>query len=250
MSIITNPIETIKNQALKIWATKEFAERLAQTRTTWFLHMMYCFMIITVLETFMVIIVNDLFTLHNFYSHGTNWIVSTIEEIYYNIHPIVEVAILFFWFSPKIVRTTLSISKAYSNKEKAFFEWIEFKIKRRFPSFKTTAQRARERELNPRKKGKLKIKYDGFMDKRNDVERLIIRGTLWAIYCVFLASVILMMLGAFNDFFNVLMDIDEEVQVVEDVIITDIQEAPSRPDGMPPSTIFDVFINKPDTVMP
>lgn len=249
MSIITNPVESIKKQALKIWATKDFAERQAQTRTTWFLHLMYCLMILTVVETFFVIIVNDLFTLHNFYSGGTNWVISTIEEIYYNIHPMVEVAILFFWLSPKIVRTTLSLSKAYGNKEKAFFEWIEFKIKVRYPSYKTSTQRARERELNPRKKGKLKMKFDAFMEKRNDVERLMIRVALWSVYIVFLSTMILLMLGAFNDFFEILVGIEPEEIVVEEEIEVE-QVAPTRPDGLPPPTIFDVFISKPDTVIP
>ena len=260
MSIITNPIESIKNQAHKIWDTKDFAERLAINRTTWFLHMLYCYLFVMVLETFTVIIINDLFILHDFYSSGTNWVIDTIQEIYFSIHPLVETTIIFFWVAPKIVKTTLLISKAYSNKEKAFFEWIEFKIKVRYPSYKTTSQKAREREQNPREKGKLKKRYDGYMEKRNDVERLLIRGTIWGVYGILMVSLVLFMLGSFTEFFNMVMDIEPDSTMTEqefnearDILIDQLieqQEVPTRPDGMPPNTIFDVFISKPDTVIP
>jgi len=249
MSIITNPIESIKNQGIKIWETKEFAERLALSRTTWFLHMMYCFMFVMVLFTFLIIITNDIFTLHKFYSGGSNWVVNTFESIYYSIHPIITVTIIFFWVSPKLVRASLLVTKAYTNKEKAFFDWVQVKIKMRFPSFKTSAQRDRERLDNPKKKGKLNIKFQKFLQTRNDVERLLIRGTIWGSYIVFLGIMVLFMLGAFSDFFNLLMDIEPEIEIIEEELLVE-QEAPTRPDGMPPSTIFDVFISKPDTVIP
>ena len=248
LSIINEPIKAIKNQALKIWATKEFAEReLAFSRTTWFLHAMYCFCIIVTLDTFLIIAVNDMFTLVNFYDRDDFWLYNLIEEIYYNIHPLVEVVILYFLFAPIIIRATLKLSKAYSNKEKAVIDWVEFKIKRRFPKFRTSSQRDRERLKNPKKKGKLNMRFDKYLEKRNDVERIVIRGCLWLLYFAFLGSIFYFMLGfVFVDLFN-----GEEIEEVIEEAELMIEEArPERPTGMPPPTIYDVFISKPDTVIP
>lgn len=243
MSIINDPVKTFKDQALKIWATKDFAERLAFSRTSWFLHAMYCFCIILTIDTFIIIAINDMFTLINFYDTSDFWIYNLIEEIYYNIHPLVEVAILYFWFSPKIIKTTLLISKAYSNKERAFYEWIEVKIKMKFPSFKTSAQRARERLDNPKKKGKLNIKFQNFLKSRNAVERLLIRGSIWLAYFVFLGTVMYIMLMSTSFFDDVEEVVDEAELVIE-------QDRDVRPTGLPPPTIYDVFISKPTEVMP
>jgi len=248
LSIINEPIKALKNQALKIWATKEFAEReLAFSRTTWFLHAMYCFCIIITLDTFLIIAVNDMFTLVNFYDRTDFWLYNFIEEIYYNIHPLVEVVILYFLFAPIIIRATLKLSKAYSNKEKAVIEWIEFKIKRRFPSFRTSSQRARERLDNPKKKGKLNMRFDKFLEKRNDVERIVIRGSLWLLYFAFLGSIFFFMLGfVFVDLFDE-EKIEEVIEEAETIIE---QSRDERPTGLPPPTIYDIFINKPNTVIP
>ena len=105
MSIVTDPIKAIKNQALRFWATKEFAERqLAFSRTSWVLHVMYCFVIILTIDTFLIIAVNDMFTLINFYDRSDFWLYNLIEEIYVNIPALVEVAILYFLFSPIIIK--------------------------------------------------------------------------------------------------------------------------------------------------
>ncbi len=249
MSIINDPIKTFKDQALKIWATKDFAERLAFSRTTWFLHAMYCFCIITVIDTFFIIVINDLFTLINFYDKSDFWIYSLVEDVYYGIHPLVEVAILYFWFSPKIIKTTLLISKAYSEKERKVFEWIEFRIKRKFPSYKTSTQRARERLDKPRKKGKLNIKFQNYLKTRNPVERLLLRGSLWLVYFLFIGSIIFFMLSATSETFNRMFQ-DETAEEVVDEAELFIEEArPERPTGMPPSTIFDIFIRS-DSIVP
>jgi len=246
MSIINDPIKTIKEQALKFWATKDFAERLAFSRTTWFLHVVYCFCIVVAIDTFLIIAINDMFTLINFYNTHEIWIYKFIEEIYINIPPLVEVLLLFFWLSPKIIRTTILISKAYSNKERAFYEWIEVKIKMRFPSYKTSAQKARERLDKPRKKGKLTIRYQKYLETKNDVERILIRSGLWLAYFVFLGSIIFIMLSSTTDSFNGLF----EEETVEEEVIDEVEEAPERPTGYPPPTIYDIFINKPNTVIP
>jgi len=250
LSIITDPIKTFKDQALKFWATKDFAERIAFSRTTWFLHVMYCFCLIVLIDTFLIIAVNDMFTLINFYDKSDFWLYNLIETIYVGIHPLVEVAILYFWLSPKIIKTTLLISKAYSNKEKAFFEWIEFKIKVRFPSYKTSSQKARERLDKPRKKGKLNIKYQKWLQTKNDVERILIRASLWLAYIVFLGSMMFIMLFSSTDIFDRLLGEETVEEVVEEAEIIIEQARPERPTGYPPRTIYDVFINKPITVIP
>lgn len=246
MLIINDPLKAIKNQALKIWATKEFAEReLAFSRTTWFLHAMYCFVIIVTIDTFIIIAVNDMFTLIHFYEREQFWLLNLVEDIYTGIHPLVEVAILYFWLSPIIIRTTLLISKAYSNKEKAVFEWIEFKIKRRFPNYKTSSQKARERLEKPKKKGKLNMRFDKYLEKRNDVERIIIRAFLWFVYLGFLGTVFLVM-------FAFLFDEDKFREKLEEAetVIEEAETRDQRPTGLPPKTIYDIFINKPITVIP
>jgi len=251
LSIINDPVKVFKDQALKIWATKDFAERLAFSRTTWFLHAMYCFCIIIIIDTLLIVAVNDMFTLINFYDTSDFWLYNFIEEIYYNIHPLVEVGILFFWLSPKIIKTTLLISKAYSNKERAFYEWIEFKIKVRFPSYKTSAQRARERLDKPKKKkGKLNIKFQKWLATKNDVEKIIIRGSLWSAYIVFLGSMMFIMLSSTTDAFDILFDEEEVEEVVEEAELIIEESRPERPTGYPPPTIYDIFINKPNTVIP
>lgn len=258
MSIINDPIKTFKDQALKIWATKDFAERLAFSRTTWFLHAMYCFCIITVIDTIFIIIINDLFLLINFYDKSDFWIYNLVEDVYYGIHPLVEVAILFFWFSPKIIKTTLLLSKAYTDKERKVFEWVEFRIKRKFPSYKTSTQRARERLDNPRKKGKLTLRFQKFLKSRNAVERLLIRGVIWLAYFLFIGSIIFIMLSATSETFNNLINPEEEVPMTEqefnearDELIAQLEEEsrPERPTGLPPSTIFDIFIRS-DSIVP
>jgi len=249
LSIITDPVKTFKDQALKIWATKDFAERLAFSRMTWFLHAMYCFCLIVLFDTFLIVAVNDMFTLINFYDKTDFWLYNFIEQIYVSIHPLAEVLILYFWLSPKIIKTTLLISKAYSTKERAFYEWIEVKIKMRFPSYKTSAQRARERLDKPkRKKGKLNIKYQKYLETKNDVERILIRGSLWSIYLVFLGSMMFIMLSSSTDIFD---RFNEEVEeVVEEAELIIDEARPERPTSYPPPTIYDVFINKPITVIP
>lgn len=250
LSIINDPLKAIKDQALKIWATKDFAERLAFSRTSWFLHAMYCFCIITVIDTFFIIVVNDTFTLIHFYETNSFWLLNLVEESYYNIHPLVEVVILYFIFSPRIIKTTLLISKAYSNKERAFFEWIEFKIKVRFPSYKTSTQRARERLDKPRKKGKINVKYQKWLKTKNDVERVLIRGGLWGVYLLVVGSIVFFMLSSTSDTFNDLMGQDETIEEVIDeaeLIIEEVRD--ERPTGLPPSTIFDIFIRS-DSVIP
>lgn len=257
LGIITDPIKAIKNQALRFWATKEFAERqLAFSRTSWVLHVMYCFVIILTIDTFLIIAVNDMFTLINFYDRSDFWLYNLMEEIYVNIPALVEVAILYFLFSPIIIRGTLLISKAYSNKEKALFEWIEFKIKRRFPSYKTSSQKARERAENPKKKGKLNMKFQKWLEPKNDVDKFLIRAGLWSAYLLSFGFVFFIMLSATSDTFNELIfnnpqdslgeSIEEvigEAQLIE-------QDRPERPTSLPPPTIYDIFINKPNTVIP
>lgn len=250
LSIITDPVKTFKDQALKIWATKDFAERLAFSRTTWFLHAMYCFVVIVLIDTFLIIAVNDMFTLIHFYEREQFWLLNLVEQIYVGIHPLVEVVILYFWLSPKIIKTTLLISKAYSNKEKAFFEWIEFKIKRRFPSYKTSSQKARERLDKPKKKGKLNMKFQKYLETKNDVERILIRGSLWSAYIIFLGSMMFIMLGSTTDVFDRLFDDGKAEEVVEEAEIIIEQARPERPTGYPPQTIFDIFIPKSDLVLP
>jgi len=251
LSIINDPLKTIKDQTLRFWATKDFAERLAFSRTTWFLHVIYCFVIVVMIDTFLIIVINDMFTLINFYDKADFWLYNFIEEIYINIHPLVEIAILYFWLSPKIIKTTILISKAYQNKERAIFEWIEFKIKRKFPSYKTSTQRARERLDNPKKKGKLNIRFQKYLATKNDVERILIRAGVWLGYTAFLGSIMFLMLSSTSDNFSKLFQEKTAEEVIDEAEIIIEQALPERPTGMPPSTIFDIFfINKPITVIP
>lgn len=250
LSVITDPVKAVKDHALKFWATKDFAERLAFSRLTWFLHVMYCFVFIVMIDTFLIIAVNDMFTLINFYDKDDFWLYNLIEEVYVNIHPLVEIAILYFLLSPKIIRTTLIISKAYSNKEKAFFEWIEFKIKVRFPSYKTSTQKARERLDKPKKKGKLNLRYEKYLATKNDVERMLIRGSLWLVYTAFLGSMVFIMLSSTSDTFNRLLGEETLEETVDEAELIIEQARPERPTSLPPTTIYDIFINKPITVIP
>jgi len=252
LGIVNDPIKAIKNHALRFWATKDFAVRkLAFSRSTWFLHTMYCFCIIAIIDTFFILAVNDMFILIHFYERESFWLLNLVEESYYTIPPLLEVMILYFIFSPIIIKTTLKLSKAYSIKERRFFDWIEFHIKRRFPSYKTSSQRARERLDNPRKKGKLNKKYQKWLETKNDVERVLIRGGLWGVYLLFIGSVVFFMLTSTSDSFNALLGKNETVEeVIEEAELVIEEARPERPDGMPPDTIFNIFINKPNTVIP
>ena len=217
---------------------------------------MYCFVIILTIDTFLIIAVNDMFTLINFYDRSDFWLYNLIEEIYVNIPALVEVAILYFLLSPIIIRATLLISKAYANKEKALFEWIEFKIKVRFPSYKTSSQKARERAENPKKKGKINMKYEKWLETKNDIEKFCIRAGLWSAYLLFMALVIFIILSATSDTFNELIfnnpqdSLGESIEQVIDEAELIEQDRPERPTSLPPPTIYDIFINKPNTVIP
>jgi len=48
MSLISDPYKTFKDQALRIWATKDFAERLAFSRMGWFQAIMVTFMVVII----------------------------------------------------------------------------------------------------------------------------------------------------------------------------------------------------------
>lgn len=251
LGILNDPLKSIKNHALKFWATKEFAERqLAFSRSTWILHAMYCFVIILTIDTFLIVVVNDTFTLINFYDNSDFWLINLLEEIYTGIPALVEVAILYFLFSPIIIKGTLLLSKAYQNKEKRLFEWIEFRIKRKFPSYKTSSQKARERAENPKKKGKLNIKYQKWLETKNDVEKFFIRAGLWAVYLGFFATMFFVMLVGTSSTFNELIFDEKPIEEVIDEAELIEQDRPERPTGMPPPTIYDIFINNPNTVIP
>lgn len=235
LSLITDPYKTFKDQALKIWDTKDFAERLAFNRTSWFLALMWCFMGVTILHLFIVIAVSDLFILANYYS-STLWYVDFLEELFYQT-TYLQIALIFFWVSAKVVRIELLIWKAYANKETGFSHWLEFKIKQRFPNYKTSTQRARERLDKPKKDTKL----GKWLKSRPPIQRHLIRASIWICWAFTMFSI---MFFLFSTIF------EKTEQMAEIVIEEPEQLPPTKPTGRPPPTIYDIFINEPDLVIP
>lgn len=239
MSIITDPYKTLKDHALKLWDTKDFANRLAFNNTSWFLSLVWCFMAVTILHLFIVIAVGDVLILADFYSDA--WYIGLVTDVFYST-TYIQIALIFFIISPKVVKAEILIWKAYANKEKGFFEWLEFKIKRRFPKFKTTKQRERERLAKP----KTESKFQKWIKKRNPVERRLIRVSIWLCWGMAMGTLFIFMFNIDELIFD--NQIQQSVQEVADEMVEGIP--PTRPDGYPPPTIFDVFISKPDTVLP
>jgi len=236
LSLITDPYKSFKDQALRIWDTKDFAERLAFNRTSWFLALIWCFMGVTIVHLFIVIAVSDLFILANYYS-TTFWFTDFLEELFYQT-TYLQIALIFFWVSAKVVRVELLIWKAYANKEKGLFEWLEFKIKMKFPNFKTTSQRARERLDKPRND----TKFGKWLKTRPPIQRHLIRASIWICWAFTMFSI---MFFLFSSIF------DKTEQIAETVMEEEPEQLqPTKPTGKPPSTIFDIFLTNPDTVVP
>jgi hypothetical protein len=194
---------------------------------------------VSILHLFIMVIVSDLFVLAQFY-YGSFWFIDLLEEIFFQT-VYLQIALIFFWVSPKVIRTELLIWKAYADKESGFFHWLEGRIKQRFPNFKTSAQRARERLDKPKKE---EGKIGKWIKSRPPMERNFIRATIWILWGI--------MVGTFIFF---LFNIDElvfdgEIEQTVEEIPEEEELPPTKPDGRPPPTIYDIFINEPDLVTP
>lgn len=246
MSIISDPYKSFKDQALRIWDTKDFANRLAFSNTGWFLAFLYWFMAISILWLFIIVVVNDLFILAKYYSEA--WYLDLLEDVFFET-VFIQMILFFFWTSDKVVRLSLSLWKMYSKKEVGFFHWLEVKIKQRFPSFKTSAQRSRERLNKPKKETKTGKWLLGL--PRN--QRRLIRLGVACFYGFFIFT----MVGTFA-YPDVIWFIftGQEIEKPEKPAPPSLefqlenQEMPKQPDGRPPPTIYDIFIRQSDSVVP
>lgn len=253
MSLISDPIKSFKDQAHKIWDVKDYGERLAFTRTAILVTFIYYFMIVNLVYLFIIILINDLFILSKYYASGQAWYLEVLEEIFFQTI-ILQMILIFFWTSPKVVRKTLSVMRSYSSKEKGFFSWTEGKIKQKYPNFKTKAQRARERSEKPKRKTRI----GKWLLALPRSQRRLIRVGVRISYGIFILSMAIYpftntQLGTviIEEFFDKTINPSCRNCSIENNIVREFeQEIPKQPDGRPPSTIYDIFINMPNPVTP
>lgn len=248
-----DPFKTLKNQALKIWDTKDYANRLAFNNTQWFLALVWCFMFITILDLVVLVTIGDLFVLWDFYSSG--WYIDFLEDIFYET-TFLRIGLIFFFASPKIVRFELLVWRNYNQREKRTFEWLETKIKQRFPNFKTSAQRARERLAKPKKEPS---KTQKWFRSRPPAERALIRVAIWTAWAFTVGSFMFFFLSMDELIFDCEFDLRtlecEPIYFDPELakeLLEDLKQKlpPEKPTGRPPPTIYDIFINEPDLVTP
>lgn len=247
MSLISDPYKSFKDQALRIWDTKDFAERLAFSTFSWFQSILVTFMLLTFVHIFIWAGINDLFKLANFYSGNEVWYISFLQDVWKETAWI-QLALLFFWTCPKITRFGLKTWKNWNDKEVGWFNSIETKIKLRFPSFKTSAQRSRERVDKPIEPTKLQK----WIKNHPPVQRRLIRISFAAIAGISMFFVMGYMLNP--DMIEWVLtgekppkEIPPEPTLEEQLAN---QPIPKQPDGRPPSTIYDIFIRQSDSVFP
>ncbi|NIS95672.1 MAG: hypothetical protein GTN97_07160 [Nitrosopumilaceae archaeon] len=252
MSIISDPFASLKKQAMKIYETKDYAERLAFNTMNWVLAILWGFFAVMTAHLMLNIAVNDMFILINHYSSETAWYISLAEKWFFDT-AFIQIGVIFFFVAPKLIRLELLIWKTYNNKEKAFFDWLELKIKARFPNFKTSKQRERERLNKPKKESKVQK----WIKSRPIVEQRLIRISIWIVWGIVMAFFMFFLFSFDELIYDCRYDFQTgECVPVPEVDIEALKEQleeitpPTRPDGQPPSTIYDIFINKPDTVIP
>jgi len=210
-------------------------------------------MIVNLVYLFIIIVVNDLFVLAKYYASGQAWYLEVLQEIFFTTI-IIQMVLVFFWTSPKIVRKILSVMRAYSSKEKGFFNWTESKIKQKYPNFKTKAQRARERSEKPKKENRI----GKWLRSLPRNQRRMIRIGVRIGYGIFILSMAIYpftntQLGTAitEPFFDKTFNPSCKNCSIEKNIVKEFeQEMPKQPDGRPPATIYDIFISMPNSVNP
>jgi len=247
MSLINDPYKTFKDQALRIWDTKDFAERLAFSTGVWFQSLLLTLMCIVWLNFLIYVAVNDLLTLANFYSAHGFWYIEAIQDLWQQTQFLLLV-LLFFWTCPRIVRFSLTSFRAYINKRKGMFQWLETKIKLRFPDYKTSTQISRERAEKTVKPNKLQK----WIRKQPPLQRRLIRISFASFFGI---SMFFMMGYVTNpDMVEWILTGEKPVKEVPPQPTLDEQLAnqpmPKQPDGRPPPTIYDIFIRQSNTVFP
>jgi len=246
MSLISDPYKSFKDQAIRIWETKDFAERLAFSTGVWFQSILLTLLGIAWLNFLIYVAVNDLLTLANFYS-GDVWYLEALQDLWQQTQ-LLLLALIFFWTCPRIVRFSLTMFRAYINKRKGMFQWLETKIKLRFPDYKTSAQISRERAEKTVKPNKLQK----WIRKQPPLERRFIRISIASFFGV---SMFFMMGYVTNpDMVEWILTGEKPVKEVppEPTLDEELanQPIPKQPDGRPPSTIYDIFIRQSNTVFP
>lgn len=248
MGLINDPIKSFKDQAYKIWDVKDFGERLAFSRTGIFISFVYYFMFLNILYILVILAVNDLFVLANHYASGQAWYLEMLEDLFFETL-ILQMILVFFWTSPNVVKKTMLVWKAYSSKERGFMDWTEFKIKKKFPKFKTRTQRTRERLEKPKKEtriGKWLLALPRY-------QRLMIRYSISISYVTFMILVTTSMLMPDLFWFIITGEEVEKPAPTNQISLEqelENQPIPKIPDNRPPSTIYDIFISRSDSVIP
>ena len=204
-------------------------------------------MFLNIVYVFVILVVNDLFVLAKFYATGQAWYIEILEDLFFETL-ILQMVLVFFWTSPNVVKKAMLIWKAYSSKERGFMDWTEFKIKKKFPTFKTRTQRTRERLEKPKKEtriGKWLLSLPRY-------QRLMIRFSISGSYVIFMVLVTSSML--FPDMFWFILTGEEIEKPVPSQISLEQQlenqPVSQKPDNRPPPTIFDFFISQSNSVIP
>ncbi len=247
MSLINDPYKTFKDQALRIWDTKDFAERLAFSTWSWIQSILLTLMFLTFVHTFIWASINDLFTLADFYSRSGIWYINFLQDVWKET-ALLQLAMLFFWTCPKITRFGLTTWKRWNDKEIGFFNSIESKLKLRFPSYKTSAQRRRERSEKPIQP----TSFQKWLRKQPPLQRRLIRISIISFTGITMFFMVGYMLNP--DMVEWIFTGEKPIKEIRPQPTLEEQLAnqpiPKQPDGRPPPTIYDIFIRQSDSVVP
>lgn len=206
----------------------------------------------------LILAVNDLFVLAKFYTTGEAWYLNIFEQIFFATI-MLQMVLVFFWTSPIITKKAILVYKAYSTRERGLFDWTEGMIKKKYPKFKTRTQRTRERAEKP--KGQTRI--GKWLLTLPRWQRLIIRYSISLCFIILMVSMTVVPLMSATTIAIFTGD-DGKPQPNQNCKSCDVDkieywnfwsltpeyETPKQPDGMPPNTIFDIFISKSNEVIP
>lgn len=253
LSLITDPIKSFKDQAYKIWDVKDFGERQAISRVGILLTFIYYFMFLNVGFALILVAINDLFLLAKYYTgSGQSWYLQAFEDIFYAT-VMLQMALFFFWTSPIVTKKAILVYKRYNKKERGLFDWTEGKIKKKYPKFKTRTQRTRERA----EKTKKETRIGKWILTLPRWQRAIIRYSVSLFFIILMVTMTVVPLMSSTTIAIFTGDDNKKVNPscvdcsIERIQVKIPQEkTPKQPDGMPPSTIFDIFISRSNTVIP
>lgn len=184
-----DPITSLYQKGKEIYATRDFAQRQAVGQL-WLSITFFIFTFESIGIIWLVLLAQDALVLAKYYSSSfmNLWIVDYIQTaIYFVANYMIINLIVFLYTAPKLIRLGITLFRVKNEKERRFYQWLDHKIKKRFPSYKTPEERIKYREEHPRKLTKFELRVKKFRDDTWNNQSLIVRRLLSWILSISLA---------------------------------------------------------------